>query len=94
MNMFEENIENCVLFLTHPPRLQFKNNFCNLLVNPHIEKITFLSDIHGVYTLTGGLLSAFMLLEQLFKVAPCGLDRDSAGTLSFSYCQTAHDMKF
>ena len=25
---------------------------------------------HGVYTANGGLLSAFMLLEQLFKVAP------------------------
>ena len=48
---------------------------------------------HGVYTSTGGLLLAFMLLEQLFKVAPCWLVRDLAGTLSFSFCQTAHDLK-
>ena len=38
---------------------------------------------HGVYTSTGGLLSVFMLLEQLFKVAPCRLVRGSAGMLSF-----------
>ena len=31
-----------------------------------------------------------MLLEQHFKVAPCGLVQDSADTLSFSFCQTAH----
>ena len=48
---------------------------------------------HGVYTSTGGLLLAFMLLEQLFKVAPCGLVRDSAETLYFSFCQMAHDLK-
>ena len=46
---------------------------------------------HGVFISTGGLLSAIMLLEQLFKVAPCGLVQDSAGMLSFSICQTAHD---
>jgi len=48
---------------------------------------------HGVYTSTGGLLLAFMLLEQLFKVAPSRLGRDSVGILSFSFCQTAHDLK-
>ena len=53
----------------------------------------FICSYHGVYTLTGGLLSEFMLLEQLFKVAPCRLVLDSAGTLSFSLCQTAQDLK-
>ena len=48
---------------------------------------------HGVYTSTCGLLLAFMLLEQLFKFAPCGLVRDSAGMLSFSFCQMAHNLK-
>ena len=52
-----------------------------------------LDAVHSVYTSTGGLLSAFMLLEQLFKVAPFGLVRDLAGMLSFSFCQTAHDLK-
>ena len=28
---------------------------------------------HGIYTSTGGLLLVFMLLEQLFKAAPCRL---------------------
>ena len=53
----------------------------------------FDDNVHGVYNLTGGLLSAFILLEQLFKVAPCRLVQDSAGTLSFSFCQTANDLK-
>ena len=48
---------------------------------------------HGVYTLTGGLLSAFMLLEQLFKVAPCRLVWDLAGTLSYSFCQSVNELK-
>ena len=49
--------------------------------------------MHGVYTSTGGLLLAFMLLEQLFKVALCGLFRDSVRAISFSFCQTANDLK-
>ena len=52
-----------------------------------------LCSIRGVFTSNGGLLSAFMLLGQLFKVAPCGLVQDLAGTVSFSLCQTAHDLK-
>ena len=50
--------------------------------------------MHGVNTSTGGLLLAFMLLEQLFKAAPCGLVRDSVGTPSFSFFQTAHYLKY
>ena len=33
-----------------------------------------------------------MLWEQLFKVAPCWLVQDSARTLSFSFCQPAHNL--
>ena len=42
---------------------------------------------------SSGAISAFTLWEQIFKVSPCWLVRDSAGTLSFSFCQTAHDLK-
>ena len=46
-----------------------------------------------IYTSTGSLLLAFMLLEQLFKVPPCNLVQDLAGMLSFSFCQMTHDLK-
>ena len=52
-----------------------KNSVRNDLI-PFFKNISMfvgMGSIHGVYTSTGGLLSAFMLLEQLFKVAPCGL---------------------
>ena len=34
-----------------------------------------------------------MLLEQLYKVATCRLVQDSARTLSYSFCQKAHNSK-
>ena len=66
----------------------------NLLILRFCSTYHDLDDIvHSASTLTGGLLSVFMLLEQLFKVVPCGLVQDLAGTLSFSLCQTAHDLE-
>ena len=41
----------------------------------------------------GDTILVFMLLEQLFKAAPCGLVRGSARIVLLSFCQKAHDLK-
>ena len=41
----------------------------------------------------GNNITAFILLEQLFTVAPSWLVQGLARTLSFSFCKMAHDLK-
>ena len=86
---FRASIINCMEGLEGQIPLNLKTPWSNSLENKKNGHVIN----HGVYTLTGGLLLAITLLEQLFKVACCGLVSDSAWTLPFSFCQKAHDLK-